>query len=80
MILVDLSVMGVRVVLGHRRQPGPLRALVRAAACVVFPVGVVWCAVSRTRRSVQDLLVRTWVVYDWRPRPEAPPRPTSGQP
>ena len=67
-------VMGVRVVLRRLRRPGPVRSLVRAIACVVFPVGLVWCGVSPTRRSVQDLLVRTWVVYDWRPRPGPPPR------
>jgi len=32
----------------------------------VFPIGVLWVAVSRTNKSVQDILVRTSVIYDWR--------------
>lgn len=63
-------VMGLRVV--HRRgtRVRPLRALVRAALCVGFPIGLLWCAVSPSRRSVQDALLRTSVIYDWRPRRE----------
>jgi uncharacterized RDD family membrane protein YckC len=48
---------------------GPLgwwRAAARAVAYVVFPMGLLWTAVSPTRRSVQDVLVRSVVVYDWR--------------
>ena len=41
-------------------------AAARAVAYVVFPVGLLWTAVSPTRRSVQDVLVRSVVVYDWR--------------
>ena len=60
-------VMGLRVV--SRRGTG-LRlpgALVRAVFCVTFPIGLLWVAVSRENRSVQDLLLRTSVVYDWQP-------------
>jgi hypothetical protein len=32
-----------------------------------FPLGLAWVAVSRDSRSVQDLLLRTSVVYDWLP-------------
>jgi hypothetical protein len=38
---------------------------VRAALCVVFPIGLYWAVVSATSRSVQDTLLRTAVVYDW---------------
>ena len=37
--------------------------------CVVFPVGLLWSAVSRERRSLQDLVVRSVVVYDWHRSP-----------
>jgi uncharacterized RDD family membrane protein YckC len=64
-------VMGLRVVTGSgRRVPLP-RAVARALLCTGFPVGLLWCVVSPNRRSVQDLIVRTAVVYDWLPRPGA---------
>jgi uncharacterized RDD family membrane protein YckC len=63
-------VMGLRVVDRRQRKPGPLLALLRAAFCVLVPVGLVWCAVSRSRSSLQDVVLRTSVVYDWRPRQE----------
>ena len=40
-------------------------ALLRAALCVAFPVGLLWILVSRNSASAQDLLVRSVVVYDW---------------
>jgi uncharacterized RDD family membrane protein YckC len=61
-------VMGLRVVNRHRRRVRPLAALIRAALCIIFPIGLLWCAVSRSRRSVQDELLRTWVIYEWLPR------------
>jgi uncharacterized RDD family membrane protein YckC len=63
-------VMGLRVVDRRQRKPGPLLALLRATFCVLFPIGLVWCAVSRSRSSLQDVALRTSVVYDWRPRQE----------
>lgn len=62
-------VMGIRVLDARGTRPRFLRALARAVLCVLFPIGLVWCAVSRTRRSIPDLLVRTTIVYDWLPRP-----------
>jgi uncharacterized RDD family membrane protein YckC len=52
------------------------RAFVRAALCIVFPVGLLWSAVSRRAASVQDLVVRTAVVHDWGrvPTPGRPAR------
>jgi uncharacterized RDD family membrane protein YckC len=56
--------MGLRVVgTGHRRLHWG-RSAVRAALCTLFPIGLLWALVSRENRSVQDLLVRTSVVYD----------------
>lgn len=60
-------VMGLRVVDRRGRSPRLTTALLRAALCVFFPVGLVWCGVVRSRKSVQDLLLRTSVVYDWVP-------------
>ena len=59
------SVLGLRVV--SSRDIGlPLwRAFVRAFLCALFPIGLFWSAVSTRNESVQDLLVRTTVVYDW---------------
>jgi uncharacterized RDD family membrane protein YckC len=60
--------MGLRVVgrRGGRVRPGV--ALARAILCVNFPIGLLWCALSPHERSLQDVLLRTSVVYDWRPR------------
>jgi uncharacterized RDD family membrane protein YckC len=63
-------VMGLRVVDRRQRKPRPLLALLRATFCVLFPIGLVWCAVSSSRSSLQDVALRTSVVYDWRPRQE----------
>jgi uncharacterized RDD family membrane protein YckC len=60
--------LGLRVVSfrGERlRWPG---AVVRAAFCVVLPIGLYWAVASPTNRSVQDTLLRTSVLYDWTTR------------
>ena len=61
-------VMGLRVVGRRGDRVWPPTALVRAALCVGFPIGLLWCGVSASRRSVQDVVLRTSVIYDWRPR------------
>ncbi len=63
------QLLGLRVVNfrgAHLRWAG---ATIRAALCVAFPIGLVWVLVSRENRSVQDVVLRTSVVYDW-PRPD----------
>jgi uncharacterized RDD family membrane protein YckC len=62
------QVAGLRVVRGGGQLIGLGRALLRGLLCVLFPIGLLWSVVSRRRASVQDLLVRTSVVYDWLPR------------
>jgi uncharacterized RDD family membrane protein YckC len=60
--------MGIRV---HNHEGGLLRpgvATIRAVLCVLFPLLLFWAVVDKRRRSVQDLLVRTSVVYDWKVR------------
>ncbi len=44
-------------------------AFVRALFCMLFPVGVLWVAVNRENRSVQDIVLRTSVVYEWTSHP-----------
>src|SRR4051794_15507175 len=58
-------VLGLRVVDagGARLRLG--RATLRALACALLPLGLFWVAVSRGNRSLQDLLVRSFVIYDW---------------
>jgi uncharacterized RDD family membrane protein YckC len=55
--------MGLRVV-GRRSQRVRLPVgLLRAIGCVVFPIGLLWVVVDQQRRSLQDIVFRTRVVY-----------------
>lgn len=55
--------MGLRVV-GRRSQRVSLPVgLLRAIACVVFPIGLLWVVIDQRRRSLQDIVFRTRVVY-----------------
>jgi uncharacterized RDD family membrane protein YckC len=48
-------------------------AVVRALLYLLFPIGLVWILVDPRNRSVQDIVLRTTVIYDWRQRlPERP--------
>ncbi len=50
-------------------------ALGRGAFYALFPLGLLWAAVDGRNRSVQDLVLRTSVVYDWTHRvPGAEPQ------
>ncbi len=60
-------VMGLRVVSFRGRKLRVVGAFVRAVFCTAFPIGLLWCAVSPANRSVQDVVLRTSVVYDWTP-------------
>jgi uncharacterized RDD family membrane protein YckC len=57
--------MGLRVVTVRGDRVGWLRAAARAGCYLAVPVGLLWVAVDRRGRSVQDLVLRTAVVYDW---------------
>ncbi len=61
-------VMGLRVVGGRGQRLRLPRAFARSLLYIVFPIGLLWCAISPARRSLQDLALRTQVVYDWQPR------------
>ncbi len=56
-------IMGVQVVDRALRRLRPVTALLRALACVVFPIGLAWVVIDQHRRSVQDVLLGTRVVY-----------------
>ena len=58
-------VMGVRVVSRKGERIGWGGAAVRSAFCAVFPFGLLWVIVSGANRSVQDVVLRTSVIYDW---------------
>jgi uncharacterized RDD family membrane protein YckC len=60
------AVMGLRVVGRNDRDLRLGPSLVRAATCVVFPLGLAWCALDRQARALQDFLARSRVIYDWR--------------
>ncbi|MGH3508069.1 MAG: RDD family protein [Nocardioidaceae bacterium] len=61
-------VIGLRVVSANGNRLRPTRAVLRALLCAFLPIGLFWAAVNRRNHSVQDLLLRTQVVYDWEPR------------
>lgn len=63
------ALLGLRVLAAGRPAItlGWVRATARAVLCVLFPAGLLWVAVSRRRRSLQDALLGSVVVYD-RPR------------
>jgi uncharacterized RDD family membrane protein YckC len=61
------KLMGLRVLSSRHAPLGWIRSVLRAVVCVAWPVGLLWCGISRTRRSVADLVLRTVVVYDDRP-------------
>jgi len=66
--------LGLRVVTSRDARLPLWRSFVRANLCALFPLGLFWSAVSSRQESVQDLLVRTQVVYDWRPKLPPPER------
>ena len=57
--------MGLRVVDRAGSRLHLPRALLRALLCALFPIGLIWTAFSTRSLSVQDLLLRTCVTYDW---------------
>lgn len=59
------AVLGLRVADGRGRRIGWPVAIARAVLCVVFPLGLLWVLVSSRNRSLQDVVLRTSVVYDW---------------
>jgi uncharacterized RDD family membrane protein YckC len=60
-------VMGLRVIDRRGRKPRVPLAIARSAFCVFVPIGLYWCVLSPQRRSLQDAVLRTSVIYDWLP-------------
>ena len=58
-------IMGVRVVDYRGNRLAWWVAFLRAAFVIAFPVGLFWVLVSGANRSVQDVVLRTSVIYDW---------------
>lgn len=58
-------IMGLRVVNFRGDRPRWIGALLRALFCTIFPIGLLWAIVSGANRSVQDVVLRTSVIYDW---------------
>ncbi|HME49363.1 RDD family protein [Mycobacterium sp.] len=62
------AALGVRVVARDGLPLRPAEAIMRAAACLIFPVGLFSAAVDRQRRSLQDMAFGSRVICE-RPRP-----------
>lgn len=62
---LGMHIMGLRIInySGHRVRL-PVAAL-RSIFCIVFPIGLLWVIFSPANRSLQDVVLRTSVVYDW---------------
>jgi uncharacterized RDD family membrane protein YckC len=66
------SVIGLRVVREDGQELGFPRAVVRGLVLVALPFfSMGWILVSRKNAGLHDLVCRTTVVYDWRPRSRA---------
>lgn len=76
---IGKQLLGLRVV---REDAQPLKAgqaFVRAFLCAVFYPGILLVVLDRRMRSVQDVVVKSVVVYDWIPesaRPRRFPKPS----
>jgi uncharacterized RDD family membrane protein YckC len=60
---VGAVTMGLRVTAVRANRLQPAVALLRAVACVLFPVGLLWVVVDARRRSLQDIVLGSRVVY-----------------
>ena len=60
---VGAVTMGLRVVGRRSSRLSPAVALLRAVAYVLFPLGLLWVAADRQRRSLQDIVFGSRVVY-----------------
>jgi uncharacterized RDD family membrane protein YckC len=65
---VGKRLFGLRVVVRDGERVHLIRAFLRAILCTGFPMLLYWAAFSSQNRSVQDLVLRTSVAYDWRSR------------
>jgi uncharacterized RDD family membrane protein YckC len=73
---VGKQIAGLRVVDRVGRRLSLSRSFARAVLYVLFPVGLLWVLASRRNASLQDVVVRTAVLYDWAYHPADEPPPT----
>ena len=59
--------LGLRALSTRLELLGWTRCVLRAAVCLFWPIGLLWCGISRRRCSIADLVVRSVVVYDTHP-------------
>ena len=59
------EVLGLRVVNFRGDRMRWSGAALRGFLCVLVPIGLLWVLVSGQNRSVQDVFLRTSVIYDW---------------
>jgi RDD family len=73
--------LGLRVLSSRHTLLGWTRSVLRALTCVLLPVGLLWSGVSANRRSLQDVVFRSVVVYDTNPyiHPEVTEAPGRGR-
>ncbi len=62
------QLMGLRVVRSDGSPLRFLRALFRAALCATFFPVLLLALVNRRNRGLEDVVIRTVVIYDWRPK------------
>jgi uncharacterized RDD family membrane protein YckC len=60
---VGAVTMGLRVTGRRGNRLPPVIALIRAVACVLFPIGLLWVAVDARRHSLQDKVFGSRVIY-----------------
>jgi len=75
---VGKVLMGLRAVGRDGSDLSPWRGFWRAVLYLIFLPGILWALVSKRNASVQDLLLRTAVVYDWGHHSGAHVRPPPG--
>lgn len=68
-------ILGIRVVDRRGARMRFTTAAARALFCTVFPIGILYVAISPKNRSVQDLVLRSYVIYDWSHGPLPARRP-----
>jgi uncharacterized RDD family membrane protein YckC len=66
--------LGLRVVNARGERMTLWGASARAVFCALLPIGLMWVVVSSQDRSLQDLVLRTSVIYDWEVGGAAPDR------
>jgi uncharacterized RDD family membrane protein YckC len=72
--------MGLRVLSSRNQLLGWTRSILRALMSVLWPLGLLWCGISRTRLSLADVVLRTVVVYDVQPYARIRDGATSSRP